>query len=89
MAERFAIRNLDQAKRYLADPILGDRLRHSVDLMLRHSGKSATDRLVAVLMPVHRLYWKLLAMGPIPRSMDQRLLLMSLAPTIFDVEQWW
>ena len=41
MAERFAIRDLDQAKRYLADPILGDRLRHSVDLMLRHSGKSA------------------------------------------------
>jgi uncharacterized protein (DUF1810 family) len=36
LAERFAIRNLDQAKRYLADPILGDRLRHSVDLMLRH-----------------------------------------------------
>ena len=41
MAERFAIRDLDQAKRYLADPILGDRLRHSVDLMLRHSRKSA------------------------------------------------
>ena len=38
MAERFAIRDLDQAKRYLADSILGDRLRHSVDLMLRHSG---------------------------------------------------
>jgi uncharacterized protein (DUF1810 family) len=41
MAERFAIRDLDQAKRYLADSILGDRLRHSVDLMLRHSRKSA------------------------------------------------
>jgi hypothetical protein len=26
----------------------------------------------------HRLHWKLLAMGPIPSSMDQRLLLMSL-----------
>jgi uncharacterized protein (DUF1810 family) len=41
MAERFAIRNLDQAKRYLADPILGDRLRHCVGLMLRHSRQSA------------------------------------------------
>ena len=26
MAERYAIRDLDQAKRYLADKILGDRL---------------------------------------------------------------
>ena len=41
------------------------------------------------LLGQHRLHWKLLAMGPIPRSMDQRLLLMSLAPTIFDAEQWW
>ena len=39
------------------------------------------------LLGQHRLHWKLLAMGPIPPSMDQRLLLMSLAPTIF--EQWW
>jgi hypothetical protein len=41
------------------------------------------------LLGQHRLHWKLLAVGPIPRSMDQRLLLMSLAPTIFDAEQWW
>jgi uncharacterized protein (DUF1810 family) len=41
MAERYAIRDLEQAKRYLADPILGDRLRHDVRLMLRHKGKSA------------------------------------------------
>jgi hypothetical protein len=41
------------------------------------------------LLGQHRLHWKLLAMGPIPRSMDQRLLLMPLAPTIFDAEQWW
>ena len=41
MAERYAIRDLDQAKRYLADPILGDRLRHDVHLMLRHKGKTA------------------------------------------------
>jgi uncharacterized protein (DUF1810 family) len=41
MAERYAIRDLDQAKRYLADQILGHRQRHDVCLMLRHKGKSA------------------------------------------------
>jgi uncharacterized protein (DUF1810 family) len=41
MAERYAIRDLDQAKRYLDDPTLGERLRHDVRLMLRHAGKSA------------------------------------------------
>jgi uncharacterized protein (DUF1810 family) len=40
MAEH-AIRDLDQAKRYLDDPTLGERLRHDVRLMLRHAGKSA------------------------------------------------
>ncbi len=43
MAERYAIRDLDQAKRYLADPTLGDRLRHDVRLMLRHVDKSASQ----------------------------------------------
>lgn len=43
MAQRYAIRDMDQAKRYLADPILGDRLRHDVRLMLRHKGKSALE----------------------------------------------
>jgi len=41
MAERYSIRDLDQSKRYLADPVLGDRLRHDVRLMLRHTSKSA------------------------------------------------
>jgi len=43
MAQRYAIRDLDEARRYLADPNLGGRLRHCVRLMLRHAGKSATD----------------------------------------------
>ena len=43
MAQRYAIRNIDQAKRYLADPILGNRLRHDVRLMLSHKGKSALE----------------------------------------------
>jgi uncharacterized protein (DUF1810 family) len=43
MAQRYGIRDLDQARRYLTDPILGSRLRHDVRLMTSHNGKSATD----------------------------------------------
>jgi uncharacterized protein (DUF1810 family) len=40
MARRYAIRDLDQARRYLAHPLLGRRLRRTVRLV-SHSGKSA------------------------------------------------
>jgi uncharacterized protein (DUF1810 family) len=43
MAQRYAVRDMDQARRYLADPILGDHLRHDVRLMLRHKSKSALE----------------------------------------------
>ncbi|MFZ0095432.1 MAG: DUF1810 domain-containing protein [Pseudolabrys sp.] len=43
MAQRYAIHDLDQARRYLADPILGSRLRHDVQVMTRHKGKSALE----------------------------------------------
>jgi uncharacterized protein (DUF1810 family) len=43
IAQRYAIRDLDQARRYLADPLLGSRLRHDVRLMTSHEGKSAFD----------------------------------------------
>ncbi len=43
MAQRYAIRDLDQAKRYLAHPTLGSRLRHDVRLMASYKGKSAFD----------------------------------------------
>jgi uncharacterized protein (DUF1810 family) len=43
MAQRYAIQNIDQARRYLADPILGNRLRHDVSLMVNHKGKSALE----------------------------------------------
>jgi uncharacterized protein (DUF1810 family) len=43
MARRYAICDLDQARRYLADPLLGSRLRHYVRLMMSHEGKSALD----------------------------------------------
>jgi uncharacterized protein (DUF1810 family) len=45
MAQRYAIRDLDQARRYLAHPLLGSRLRRDVRLMTSHKGKSAWDML--------------------------------------------
>ncbi len=42
-AQHYAIRDLDQAKRYLADPILGSRLRQDVRLLVRHEDKSALE----------------------------------------------
>jgi len=43
MARRYAIRDLDQARRYLAHPLLGRRLRRDVRLMTSHKGKSALE----------------------------------------------
>ena len=42
-ARRYAIADLDQARRFLADPTLGGRLRRHVRLMLAHKEKSALD----------------------------------------------
>ena len=43
LAQRYAIRHLEQAKRYLADPVLGSRLRDGVRLMIGHKGRSALE----------------------------------------------
>jgi uncharacterized protein (DUF1810 family) len=43
MAQRYAIHDLDHARRYLADPILGPRLREVVRLMIGHRGKTALE----------------------------------------------
>jgi uncharacterized protein (DUF1810 family) len=43
MAQRYAIEDLDQATRYLADPILGSLLRQNVRLMMGHKHKSALE----------------------------------------------
>ena len=43
MAQRYGVRDLDQAKRYLADPILGSRLRQDVRLVMAHKDKSALE----------------------------------------------
>ncbi|GAB4529651.1 MAG: DUF1810 domain-containing protein [Roseibium sp.] len=41
MARRYAIADLDEARRYLADPVLGARLRESVAVVLVHSNETA------------------------------------------------
>jgi uncharacterized protein (DUF1810 family) len=43
MAQRYAIRDIDEAQRYLAHPVLGMRLRDDVRLMLGHRGKPALE----------------------------------------------
>jgi uncharacterized protein (DUF1810 family) len=43
MAQHYAMRDLGQARRYLADPILGRRLRQVVRLMIGHKNKSALE----------------------------------------------
>ncbi|HLS59250.1 MAG TPA: DUF1810 domain-containing protein [Paracoccaceae bacterium] len=40
-ARRYAIRDIDEARAYLAHPVLGPRLRQACDLMLRHLGTEA------------------------------------------------
>jgi len=42
-ARHYAIRSLDEARAYLAHPILGDRLRECAESLLRVRGKSAYD----------------------------------------------
>jgi uncharacterized protein (DUF1810 family) len=42
MAQAYAIRDLDQARRYLADPALGARLRDDVRRIMRHAATDIT-----------------------------------------------
>jgi uncharacterized protein (DUF1810 family) len=41
MAQRYAIGSLDEARAYLAHPVLGARLRESAGALLAHAGTSA------------------------------------------------
>ncbi len=40
MSMRYAIATLDEARAYLAHPVLGPRLREAVNLMLAHEGRA-------------------------------------------------
>jgi uncharacterized protein (DUF1810 family) len=42
-AQRYAIGNLEEARRYLDEPTLGQRLRADVGLVMRHRDKSAHE----------------------------------------------
>lgn len=43
MAKRYAIGNLEEARAYLADPVLGARLKECVNLLLQVQGRSAAE----------------------------------------------
>jgi uncharacterized protein (DUF1810 family) len=43
MTQHYAIHGLNQARRYLDDPVLGARLRQVVNLMIHQKGKSASE----------------------------------------------
>jgi len=53
-AQYYGISGLAEAQRYLADPVLGKRLRSDVRLMLGHREKSAAD----ILGPVDALKFR-------------------------------
>jgi uncharacterized protein (DUF1810 family) len=42
-AKCYALEDLRHAQRYLADPVLGARLRQHVSLLLQHGGKTARE----------------------------------------------
>ncbi|KWX67173.1 DUF1810 domain-containing protein [Mycobacterium sp. NAZ190054] len=42
-AQRYGIASLDEAKAYLAHPVLGPRLRECAALLVQHQGRSATS----------------------------------------------
>ena len=43
MAQRYAIADLAEAKRYLADPVLGSRLKECVEAVLKHPSLTARE----------------------------------------------
>lgn len=43
MAQRYAIRSADEARAFLAHPVLGPRLVDATDAVLAHAGRSATS----------------------------------------------
>jgi uncharacterized protein (DUF1810 family) len=48
MSRTYAIASLDEAREYLADPVLGWRLRESAAALLEHAGRGADEILGAI-----------------------------------------
>jgi len=42
-AQRYAVSSLDEARAYLAHPVLGPRLRESAETLLQHQDRSAAE----------------------------------------------
>jgi uncharacterized protein (DUF1810 family) len=49
MADRYGIEGLDEARAYLAHPLLGDRLRDCVDALLTHAGRRNAGEIMGVV----------------------------------------
>ena len=54
MAQRYAIGSTDEARAYLAHPLLGPRLREATEAMLAHRGRGAE----AILGPVDAMKFR-------------------------------
>ena len=73
-ARLYAIRDLEEARRYLAHPILGPRLLECVELVLAVRGRSATDIFGDIDAKKLRSSATLFAQVSAPRSPFHRLL---------------
>jgi uncharacterized protein (DUF1810 family) len=49
MADRYGIEGIDEARAYLAHPLLGDRLRDCVDALLTHAGRRTAGEIMGVV----------------------------------------
>ena len=49
MADRYGLEGLDEARAYLAHPILGERLRECVSALLLHAGKRSAAEVMGVV----------------------------------------
>ena len=73
-ARAYAVRNLEEARRYLTHPILGPRLLECVELVLAIRGRSATDIFGDIDAKKLRSCATLFAQVSSPRSPFHRLL---------------
>ncbi|UUR07343.1 DUF1810 domain-containing protein [Sphingomonas glaciei] len=49
MADRYGLEGLDEARAYLSDPILGERLRECVSALLAHAGSRSSADVMGVI----------------------------------------
>jgi uncharacterized protein (DUF1810 family) len=74
MSYRYAIASLDEARAYLAHPVLGPRLREGVTLILAHEGRTPTSILGGIDAVKFRSSLTLFAMADPDEPLFQRAL---------------